>query len=227
MLGATAKHPAMLFYLDNWLSVAPGYQPRAAGAGGAGKAERPQRELRPRGDGAAHAGRGRRLHAAGRHRAGAHPHRLDAGAAAAAAAPLRRRHGRRRRRGHGDSIFALRSGAPRQRHQDLAGPRRRARRPDGRRVRAGRAGAPSGHRAAHRLQAGAPLRRRRAVAGAGRPPGAALPRHRRRPARRDAGAASTAPEFRDPRPVEVQDAVPVRAVVGARHAASPPPTSSR
>ena len=29
MLGATAKHPAMLFYLDNWLSVAPGYQPRA------------------------------------------------------------------------------------------------------------------------------------------------------------------------------------------------------
>ena len=29
MLGATAKHPAMLFYLDNWLSVAPGYQPRS------------------------------------------------------------------------------------------------------------------------------------------------------------------------------------------------------
>ena len=27
MLGATAKHPAMLYYLDNWLSVAPGYQP--------------------------------------------------------------------------------------------------------------------------------------------------------------------------------------------------------
>jgi uncharacterized protein (DUF1800 family) len=26
LLGATAKHPAMLFYLDNWLSVAPGYQ---------------------------------------------------------------------------------------------------------------------------------------------------------------------------------------------------------
>ena len=37
MLGATAKHPAMLFYLDNWLSVAPGYQPRRA-AGAAGKA---------------------------------------------------------------------------------------------------------------------------------------------------------------------------------------------
>jgi len=36
MLGATAKHPAMLFYLDNWLSVAPGYQPRRGG--GAAKA---------------------------------------------------------------------------------------------------------------------------------------------------------------------------------------------
>ena len=31
MLGATAKHPAMLFYLDNWLSVAPGFQPRRGG----------------------------------------------------------------------------------------------------------------------------------------------------------------------------------------------------
>ena len=27
MLGATAKHPAMLFYLDNWMSVAPGFHP--------------------------------------------------------------------------------------------------------------------------------------------------------------------------------------------------------
>lgn len=26
LLGATAHHPAMLFYLDNWLSAAPGYQ---------------------------------------------------------------------------------------------------------------------------------------------------------------------------------------------------------
>ena len=31
MLGATAKHPAMLFYLDNWLSVAPGFQARRGG----------------------------------------------------------------------------------------------------------------------------------------------------------------------------------------------------
>jgi uncharacterized protein (DUF1800 family) len=28
LLGATARHPAMLFYLDNWLSTANGYQPR-------------------------------------------------------------------------------------------------------------------------------------------------------------------------------------------------------
>ena len=38
LLGATAQHPAMLFYLDNWLSVAPGYQPaRARGKGAAQK----------------------------------------------------------------------------------------------------------------------------------------------------------------------------------------------
>ena len=39
MLGATAKHPAMLFYLDNWLSVAPGYQPRRRPGGGGGAAK--------------------------------------------------------------------------------------------------------------------------------------------------------------------------------------------
>lgn len=31
MLGATAKHPAMLFYLDNWMSVAPGFQANRGG----------------------------------------------------------------------------------------------------------------------------------------------------------------------------------------------------
>jgi uncharacterized protein (DUF1800 family) len=39
LLVATAHHPAMLFYLDNWLSVAPGYVPR--GRAGAGGAQRP------------------------------------------------------------------------------------------------------------------------------------------------------------------------------------------
>ena len=34
LLVATAHHPAMLFYLDNWLSTAPGYQPQGGGAQG-------------------------------------------------------------------------------------------------------------------------------------------------------------------------------------------------
>ena len=34
LLGATAHHPAMLFYLDNWLSTAPGFQPQGGGAMG-------------------------------------------------------------------------------------------------------------------------------------------------------------------------------------------------
>ncbi len=35
LLGATAHHPAMLFYLDNWLSTAPGFKPfRATGQAG-------------------------------------------------------------------------------------------------------------------------------------------------------------------------------------------------
>ena len=53
--------------------------PPAAAAAGAGQecAEGAQRKLRPRADGAAHARRGRRLHAEGRHRGGARVHRLD------------------------------------------------------------------------------------------------------------------------------------------------------
>jgi len=48
LLGATAHHPAMLFYLDNWLSTAPGYQPHRAGgpfARSAGLNENYAREL--------------------------------------------------------------------------------------------------------------------------------------------------------------------------------------
>jgi uncharacterized protein (DUF1800 family) len=33
LLGATAKHPAMLYYLDNWLSTADGYVPRGRAEG--------------------------------------------------------------------------------------------------------------------------------------------------------------------------------------------------
>ena len=100
LLGATAKSPAMLFYLDNWMSADPNgphaddaARPRvvrgpfggrvlhaaAARCRGAGqeRAEGPERELRPRADGAAHARRRRRLHAEGRHRGRARVHRLD------------------------------------------------------------------------------------------------------------------------------------------------------
>ena len=45
MLGATAKHPAMLFYLDNWLSAAPGYQPRRGTAKVSGLNENYAREV--------------------------------------------------------------------------------------------------------------------------------------------------------------------------------------
>ncbi|HAT31090.1 MAG TPA: DUF1800 domain-containing protein [Janthinobacterium sp.] len=38
LLGATAKHPAMLYYLDNWLSTANDYKPRGAAAGPRAKA---------------------------------------------------------------------------------------------------------------------------------------------------------------------------------------------
>ena len=37
LLGATAKHPAMLFYLDNWMSVAPGFAVGARRSSAAGK----------------------------------------------------------------------------------------------------------------------------------------------------------------------------------------------
>ena len=45
MLGATAKHPAMLFYLDNWLSIAPGTKARGIGKQASGLNENYAREL--------------------------------------------------------------------------------------------------------------------------------------------------------------------------------------
>ncbi len=45
LLGATAKHPAMLFYLDNWLSTAPGSSVRVPGGGAGGLNENYAREL--------------------------------------------------------------------------------------------------------------------------------------------------------------------------------------
>ena len=96
LLVATAKSPAMLFYLDNWLSVGPDSEialgiaphppqparlwPRpaesSAGQGQAG--QRPERKLRPRTDGVAHAQRKRRLLAERCHRSCQGLHRMDA-----------------------------------------------------------------------------------------------------------------------------------------------------
>jgi uncharacterized protein (DUF1800 family) len=45
LLGATAKHPAMLFYLDNWLSVAPGFRPLSPAVKLSGLNENYAREL--------------------------------------------------------------------------------------------------------------------------------------------------------------------------------------
>lgn len=45
LLGATARHPAMLIYLDNHLSVAPGFQPRRSNSRSQGLNENYAREL--------------------------------------------------------------------------------------------------------------------------------------------------------------------------------------
>ncbi|MCS6762827.1 MAG: DUF1800 family protein [Candidatus Protistobacter heckmanni] len=71
LLGAVAHHPAMLYYLDNWLSSgdrAPGSKGRFKGLN-----ENYARELLE----LAHARRERRLHPGRRDRAGAGLHRLD------------------------------------------------------------------------------------------------------------------------------------------------------
>ena len=74
LLEATAKSPAMLFYLDNWQSVGPGTPRRARPQP---RAPRPERELRPRADGTAHPRRGRRIHTERCHRSGALLHGMD------------------------------------------------------------------------------------------------------------------------------------------------------
>ena len=79
LLLATAESPAMLFYLDNWQSVGTRRTAAQCAEANAG----PERELRPRADGAPHARRRWRLHPAGRHRSGPLLHRLDHPPAAA------------------------------------------------------------------------------------------------------------------------------------------------
>ena len=136
-------------------------------------AERPQRELRPRADGAAHARRGRRLHAEGRHRSGAGVHGLDdsepaAWAAAYAFDPRIHDRGEKIVLGH-----VIKAGGGEE---------------DGEQVLDILADA-SFDGALHLDQARAPLRQRHAAAGARRSPGRDVPADRRRPARGDADAA--------------------------------------
>ena len=150
LLVATAKSPAMLFYLDNWLSVGPdseialgiaphrhGYGPGPGNHPRKGKAgQRPERKLRPRTDGAAHAQRKRRLHAERCHRSGQGLHRVDAGAAEKRRRlPFRAAHAR-----------AWRQDRPRTSHQ--------AKRREGRAGSAAHAGAQSEDSALHFAKAG-------------------------------------------------------------------------
>src|SRR5881296_3745401 len=126
LLIATARSPAMLFYLDNWESVAPGHatppwgaslvrarplRPGVFAGAGAGRlpaAARPrahaqgdQRELCARAARAAHAGGGRGLHPAGRDRGRSDLHGVEHQASAARGRLRVPRLGARRRREDG------------------------------------------------------------------------------------------------------------------------------
>ena len=128
LLVATAKSPAMLFYLDNWQSVGPDSRRHAACADASPAARQKrkprrglQRKLRARDHGTAHARRRRRLHAEGCHRSGqsaspAGPSSQPQQAAlqvrwSACTSPEQNRsrpqdHGGRRERSHGDAGYA-------------------------------------------------------------------------------------------------------------------------
>ena len=110
MVLASAKHPAMLVYLDNFQSIGP--NSRGARAARPTAAPRAERELRARAAGAAHARRQRRLHAAGRAGAGEDPDRLDGrrpGRTAGRRAAATRRARATRRRSADDGRSASRS----------------------------------------------------------------------------------------------------------------------
>ncbi len=177
LLHAATTHPAMLRYLDNSQSAGPHSavrRPRAPARRAdrrGGARDRPEREPGARSARAAHArrderarrGRRRRLHAGRRDR-------VRRGADRLAGRP-----------GRGRCGIAVRSGLAR------AGPEGRARQALPGRARRARRGSPrprrpSGDRPLRRDQAGAPLRRRRTAAGAGRAADGGLRAEQRRPA---------------------------------------------
>ena len=172
LLGAVAKSPAMLYYLDNWESTVEADRPalaarpnargmmrartRAFGAQARRQREeaasaRTQRELRARAPRAAHARRRRRIHAGGRAERGARVHRMD------------------RREATGERRLRVPSGAARCRRKDVSRPHAVLES----RNRGWRAGArhrrdTSRDRALHRDEARASLRERLGAAGARR-----------------------------------------------------------
>ena len=107
MVLASAKHPAMLVYLDNFQSIGPNSRgAQAAPDGAGGQQARAERELRARAARAAHAGRRWRLHAAGRAGAREDPHRLDRDGLGACAATRCQAVGQQTRRLAADSAQA-------------------------------------------------------------------------------------------------------------------------
>ena len=194
LLLAVERHPAMLIYLDQVALDRPGERRRAAcRRGRPGAQARPQREPRARDPRAAHDRRAQRLQPGRRHRARARAHRLE-----------------RRRRGRpvldaagiepGRFVFVPALHEPGARNvlgERYEACRRRAgaRHPAPARGRAGD-GAP------HRDQAGAPLRRRCAGAGAGRSAGRAPSCAAAATCRRVYRALIASPEAWQPAPVK-------------------------
>ena len=163
LLRATAESPAMLFYLDNWLSADPTRRRPAAHAGAS--ARRPSGRGRPRRRGAAQ-GRQRGLNENyAREIMELHTLGVDGGYTQKDVTEVARCFTGWTIRGlrQGDPEFVVRRARPRPRGQGRAGPAHQGRRPGARASGHPPAGHPPVHRALHLLQAGAPLRGRRAA----------------------------------------------------------------
>ena len=159
LLGATAKSPAMLFYLDNWLSADPNASQRAARPGrrprpGAAAMPAPQAvQNRPmRGLNENYARELLELHTLG----------VDGGYTQQDIVEVARAFTGWTIGRPGEAGLPLRAGHARPRRKEGARPDdRRRRRHRGRRSRARHHCAPSGDREAYRVEAGAALRQRR------------------------------------------------------------------
>ena len=173
LLGAVAKSPAMLFYLDQFQSTVDSTHSalahraaRAHACAPCAARPRPERELRARAARAAHPRRGWRLHPTRRDRGRARADRVDD-----ESAPGRRVH--------------LPAGDPRRGREDGARPRAAGRsRHRGRRGGARHLARASGDGAVHRAEARGAIRERRSPAGTRRSRGATFLRPTATSARR-------------------------------------------